>query len=621
MRGSIWATLGIDPTNDVNEIRRAYARRLKIVHPEDDPEGFQDLRAAFDQATDMARNGWAVPRAYSDDVDDDEDDDFDGVWPDIEASRRWTRPEVPPSPIEEPAPRPSRSTQDWTIGAPGPAGEEAADIRAELDRERELVQSHRALCDRLTHLLSHPDGDRHSALSAMLAIFRSPAMDSLQTHIQTEHWLAWTIGGAGPVADDLVEPLIQFFGWDNRRIGVDLSHASMVLQRRETAAVLRHLQQSDSPDHAAWRALSKPATLRGRLRERFTLGLEAKVSALLDRLDYDLAGLLPQTDPKAMERWRRRQRAPIFPAIFLWALLTLPLLFTGLGMSAELFGPPDLIDALALWVLAVSVLTALGAVWLYGLVRPRRRWRDDGRVWTRPAWIRLGWAPVAVLVLLVSSVVPGDLPWVAAWWLILGPLVAWTSITNAHFEESRNGLRAGFFMAMIPLGWLVVHAHGAPWVSLCWVATGVTLVAHHGRPALEDAWLNLSHGRRQVTATMLAIGTVAATVAVATVPVPDNDWSLRTVTAAALILMILAARPIRLVQSLAAQTLWFNWMRFGWLPCAVAVWFAPYTVMASATFVAAGAWLAGGALLTLVAEAAPRLDQLLSRPSRKNGRR
>lgn len=45
---SDWEILGIAPTDDLREIKRAYSRALRIHHPEKDPAGFQRLRAAYE---------------------------------------------------------------------------------------------------------------------------------------------------------------------------------------------------------------------------------------------------------------------------------------------------------------------------------------------------------------------------------------------------------------------------------------------------------------------------------------------------------------------------------------------------------------------------------------------
>jgi hypothetical protein len=55
--GSPWTELGIAPTADMGEIRRAYARRLKAIDTAADPAGFQRLRQAYEAALGRAAGG------------------------------------------------------------------------------------------------------------------------------------------------------------------------------------------------------------------------------------------------------------------------------------------------------------------------------------------------------------------------------------------------------------------------------------------------------------------------------------------------------------------------------------------------------------------------------------
>ena len=49
-----WEVLEIESTTDEREIRRAYAKKLKVTRPDDDPTGYQVLRDAFDEALRIA---------------------------------------------------------------------------------------------------------------------------------------------------------------------------------------------------------------------------------------------------------------------------------------------------------------------------------------------------------------------------------------------------------------------------------------------------------------------------------------------------------------------------------------------------------------------------------------
>lgn len=53
----MWQELGIAPTSDTREIRRAYALRLRDAHPEQDPRAFQRLRRAYERALAWAEHG------------------------------------------------------------------------------------------------------------------------------------------------------------------------------------------------------------------------------------------------------------------------------------------------------------------------------------------------------------------------------------------------------------------------------------------------------------------------------------------------------------------------------------------------------------------------------------
>ena len=52
----LWSVLGIEPTDDVRAIKRAYAAKLKKCRPEDDAAGFQELNSCYKHAVAMVKH-------------------------------------------------------------------------------------------------------------------------------------------------------------------------------------------------------------------------------------------------------------------------------------------------------------------------------------------------------------------------------------------------------------------------------------------------------------------------------------------------------------------------------------------------------------------------------------
>lgn len=55
---NFWEVLGIEPTDKLSDIKKAYAKNLRLHHPEEDPEGFQKLTEAYAAASEYVKHGF-----------------------------------------------------------------------------------------------------------------------------------------------------------------------------------------------------------------------------------------------------------------------------------------------------------------------------------------------------------------------------------------------------------------------------------------------------------------------------------------------------------------------------------------------------------------------------------
>lgn len=137
-----WSILGIRATGDEREIKRAYAARLKVTRPEDDPQAFQELRDAYEAVLKMAR----FANEHGAQFDDEEVEDAQPVYV---AAYEWDPEPDLESDLEMPAPQ--QYVAAWEFEPVAPMTE-ARRIWAEF-----LTAAHRDTALQLRQLEARPD--------------------------------------------------------------------------------------------------------------------------------------------------------------------------------------------------------------------------------------------------------------------------------------------------------------------------------------------------------------------------------------------------------------------------------------------------------------------------------
>lgn len=66
---SIWATLGMSPSTNPEDIERAFEQQLKFIDPGEEPERYRELRAAYEEAM-LQAGAEPLDEAFGEDLDD-----------------------------------------------------------------------------------------------------------------------------------------------------------------------------------------------------------------------------------------------------------------------------------------------------------------------------------------------------------------------------------------------------------------------------------------------------------------------------------------------------------------------------------------------------------------------
>ncbi len=273
-----WPELGIAPTTDATAIRRAYARRLRTLKPDADPQGFARLREAYDLALGVADRRPGPPPGQG-----------PGQPPPGPVVPR------PPPPSPESATRPA--PPDPAISGPDPLTEHlarhdvaaaAAWLRAAQDAGTLSLERGLQLADRLGRAMADDRSLPGPAVCAAAAALDWPesagASDwaaPLRARLDAEAWLMQLrrhpATGAGWVADRDATAAHILLGRGPMR-GLSLMRGDKVLHRqfaeyRRHAAQLADAFDPDRIEQVA-RLMDAPPRRRGSVRlVRLVLGL------------------------------------------------------------------------------------------------------------------------------------------------------------------------------------------------------------------------------------------------------------------------------------------------------------------------------------------------------------
>jgi hypothetical protein len=482
---NIWTLLGLAPTPDTREIKRAYARKLKITRPEDDPAAFQALNEAYQTALRMAqfvvveeeeepapepeqqalataeaepalKPAWVRPLPVA----SEEDETIEEAWERPVAALReeaWERPVAAfRVPVDKAALEEQRRREREEARAQAEAASQAAFEQAQRLWGEFLAKSHVAPRWQLTQL------------------FDSSELFNLEVREHFELFALQYCAGED-CRDDVREEIVAAYGWeeDDSFIGRRLPQAAGEALARLRAG--RSHQQfrfetGTDPAIAALLADTPGRRFGSTLSRGFTRRMQEQIALIRG---YHREMLHFKLNHEVFEEWERRvegRRYFVETALVSAAVGLLPF------MSAVVFGGHASGDAFSLMVLAGGMLLAfgLGAAWAH--YQPLARltgssWHawllHDARY--RPRW-QFGWMALYAVFSTLMFIPDPPAPLV---WLVATAMVgaaAWSAFANSAVFERSTFLIAGFIGLSLGAS-LVKHPFGHWGYLAC--ATGV----------------------------------------------------------------------------------------------------------------------------------------------------
>jgi hypothetical protein len=400
---TVWQALGIPATREVRDIRRAYAARLKECHPEEDPDGFQRLRAAYESALRAARGAADVAGALR------------------------------PTAVAEAVPQVQPSALSSEAICPQPTDEDHQHFEAAVAK--------------LEQLLKTPEQPDPATLDAALnAVLDSPGAFHVGTWSALDRRLARLLLDSVPKSDAILYNVVQRLGWARADVvTVRAKEVVAVVTRVADLAMVAKLRSGTDADARAFQLFSQPAPKSWLIRRAKALYLDHAVRDFFNKTLKARPTLTLWLDRTSADTWLKIFGRPRVSGRGLAAMPILSAIAVAATYSAGVFGvlPQDSRRTALLTALCIG--PALVLLKLYAFSWPvtllLRRLKEK----VPPPWVRWGWLPAgAVSVVLVSSLPAAWL--VAALSLVLSAgLLVWATIA-AHPVFVAEGL--GFYQKL-----------------------------------------------------------------------------------------------------------------------------------------------------------------------------
>lgn len=470
---SWWQVLGVPRKSDRATIRRAYAKKLRVTNPEDDPQGFMALREAYEAAL-----RWVE---YDDDWEEQDEDAAAEPMFAVEAAEASSG--ANPEPVLDPAPP-----------EPDPLAEARAAEHEELRRRTAALDA---------GLRGPWHGDAATLTAQLDAILAAPALIEIAVRDSIENWLADLLAETVPRSDPVLRRAIDAFGWEDE--GNHPHGVWRILARIDEWRVIQALRRGDHALSAGWNALTRASAPNWQRRiGALRPGIAAQVRQLFDLADYQTPGIAHSFDPDATAWWRAHLDAPRFGFVDLAAMLLAAALAGIVALMAET---------------TVARIGGAAAALLAGVAFPFVRlrivvpWRERREMADEePGWLADAW-PVPWLVAALLLVVLPAGSWTAGIVAALCTVaIVWMAVTAGREPAIGSPLYKIFSFAVLALigGAAFFALSGPEKLALSVFAATSTLIAFSGSAGLVAALWRIA---RWPTVAALAV-TVALTAAV-----------------------------------------------------------------------------------------------------------